>query len=89
MFTHIPYILSIIYHMFLFYVLGVFLFPAVFKTCCNNDYYCYKEYLEWVKSGSISCIFLRDLMLIKDSLELYFSNFSMDTFTIKLSQGIC
>ncbi|ANF34417.1 hypothetical protein A7978_04725 (plasmid) [Borrelia turicatae] len=47
----------IISRIFSFYVLGIFLLSADFKTYCDKEnFYCHKEYLEDFKSGSISRI---------------------------------
>ncbi|UPA12659.1 hypothetical protein [Borrelia venezuelensis] len=54
MFIRFPFIMC---RIFLFYVLGIFLLSADFKTYCDKEnFYCHKEYVEDFKSGSISRI---------------------------------
>ncbi|ANF34416.1 hypothetical protein A7978_04720 (plasmid) [Borrelia turicatae] len=54
---------------FSFYVLGVFLLSADVKTYCDGFYFCYKEYLEDFKSGSISHISFRKRDMTEVSRE--------------------
>nr|WP_192957044.1 hypothetical protein [Borrelia turicatae] len=51
--------ISIMYCVFSFCALSIFLLSADFKTYCDKDDYCYKEYTEKFKFGSISRIFLK------------------------------
>ncbi|ANF34414.1 hypothetical protein A7978_04710 (plasmid) [Borrelia turicatae] len=51
--------------LFSFYVLDVFLLSVDFKTYCDKEnFYCYKEYLEEFKSGSIGRIFFRRIDVV-------------------------
>ncbi|WP_330730258.1 hypothetical protein [Borrelia turicatae] len=74
----------IICRIFLFYILGAFVLSAAavkvnlkadvkasvkIDSYCDKDYYCYKEYTEKFKSGSISRIFLKKKDMTEVSKE--------------------
>ncbi|AHH08967.1 hypothetical protein baBA2_000962 (plasmid) [Borrelia anserina] len=80
-------LITIMCHMFLFYVLIIFLISANVESYCENNFFCYKRYSKEFKSGSISRISFWEQSMTKVAKEQIKSDPYKGDYTKAILEG--